>query len=285
MTADTAPDLSADQNGPALTRARAALLRELAAPLLAALYEVQGSMGQTGEALVEQNLKLFDKLIDNSTAIAGQIGTGMGAGMGADSEPVRWGVAAGVAQCVAAHYRATSRPLPPAEAEGMLNAFNSLERRFPGLMPVGPEYGAMGLGLFRAKLLEAMAPLVHAVATYSFNRPEHALLAEIAERILQAAETVTRALASPGGSAEDWRTLVWSVVKSSAELYHQCHWDEADRLLYMDPEERAAYFAENGQDIPMEKVWQAFDQRLGMLTTLMAYLELTPGMTGEKDKT
>ncbi len=261
-----------------MLRVRTAALKDLVAPLLSALYEVQGSMGQTGEALAEQNLKLLDKLIDNTTTIAAKISDTLGAGQGGDHDWVRWGVAAGVSQCVAVYYRATSKPLPPAEAEGLLGAFAGLERRFPGLMPLGPEYGPLTLGMFRAKLLECLAPLVHAVATYSFSRPEHALIAEIAERILQASEMVTRALATPGATAEEWRTLAWSTVKAAADLYYECHWAEADRLLYMDPEERAAYFAEHGQQVPMEKVWQAFDQRLGMLTTLIAYVEIPQGI-------
>ena len=268
---EAGPDAEHDA---ALLRARTAAMKDLVAPLLSALYEVQGSMGQTGETASDQNLKLLDKLIDNTTTIAARISETLGAGQGGDHDWVRWGVATGVSQCVAVYYRATSKPLPPAEAEGLLGAFAGLERRFPGLMPLGPEYGPLTLGMFRAKLLECMSPLVHAVATYSFSRPEHALIAEIAERILQASEMVTRALATPGATAEEWRALAWSVVKSAAGLYYECHWKEADRLLYMEPDERAAYFAEHGQQVPMDKVWQDFDQGLGMLTTLIAYVEI-----------
>lgn len=268
-----------------LLQIRTAAMKELVTPLLSALYEVQGSMGQTGEATGEANLKLLEKLLENTTTIAAKVSETLGAGQGGDHDWVRWGVATGVSQCVSVYYRATSKPLPPAEAEGLLGAFAGLERRFPGLMPVGPEHGPVTLGLFRARLLEAFAPLVHAVATYSFSRPEHALIAEIAERILQASEMVTRALATPGMSPEEWRQLAWSCVKAAADLYYECHWAEADRLLYMDPDERAAYFAEHGQQVPMDKVWRDFDQRLGMLTTLIAYIEIPQGIKdgGEDD--
>lgn len=264
--AGTAPEVA--------MRARVAALQKLVTPLLTAIYEVQGSMGQTGEGAAEANTELLGKLIDNAATMGAQTATSLGAGAGAEHDWVRWGVATAVSQCVAAHYRATGRPLPAAESEGLVGALAEFEKKFPSLMPVGPEYGALGLGLFRAKLLEAMVPVVGAVAQYAFGRPEHALLSEVSERILQAGETVTRSLAPAGATADAWRVLVWSVIKSASQLYTECHYAEADRLLYMDPEERAAYFAEHGQQVPMEKVWQAFDQRMGMLATLIAYIDL-----------
>lgn len=256
--------------------ARVAALQKLVTPLLTAIYEVQGSMGQTGEGAVEANMELLAKLVDNAATIGAQTAKSLGAGAGGDHDWVRWGVASAVTQCVAAHYRATSRPLPPAEAEGLIGALAELEKKFPSLMPVGPEYGPLALGLFRAKLLEALVPVVSAVAGYTFGRQEHALLGEVSERILQASEMVTRALAPATAGADAWRVLVWSVVKSAGQLYAECHYAEADRLMYMDPEERAGYFAEHGANVPMDKVWQAFDQRMGMLTTLVAYIELPP---------
>jgi hypothetical protein len=36
----------------------------------------------------------------------------------------------------------------------------------------------------------------------------------------------------------------------------------------MEPEERAAYFAQHGNAFPMTKFWQAFNQRMAMLATL-----------------
>ena len=277
---------TADKNSPAdsaaaasdetLLHARVAALQKLITPLLTAIYEVQGSMGQTGDGAAEANIELLGKLLDNATTIGAQTAKALGAGAGGDHDWVRWGIATAVSQCVAAHYRATSRPLPPAESEGLIGALGELEKKFPSLMPVGPEYGPLALGLFRAKLLEALVPVVSAVASYTFGRQEHALLSEVSERILQASEMVTRALAPANATADAWRVLVWSVVKSAAQLYAECHYAEADRLMYMDPEERAGYFAEHGQNVPMDKVWQAFDQRMGMLTTLVAYIDLPP---------
>jgi len=265
---------TSEKNGEADLRARVAAIQKIITPLMMAIYEVQGSVGQTGDNASEQNLDLLGKLLDNATTFTQQTAEQMGAGQGADHDWVRWGIAAASSQCVAAHYRATGKPLPPAESESLVKAFNEYEKRFPSLLPMGPEYGTLGLGMFRAKLLEAMTPVVGAVAQYSFGRSEHTLLSEVTQRILQAAEMVTRALAPATASADEWRVLAWSVLKSAGQIYTECHYAEADRLLYMDPEERTAYFAEHGQRVPMSRVWQNFDQRMGMLTTLAAYVEL-----------
>lgn len=273
-TEDSVIAAPATDNPEAALRVRVASLQKIITPLLTAIYEVQGSIGQTGDDAAAQNVELLGKLLENSVTLAAQTSKSLGAGSGADHDWVRWGVATAASQCVAAHYRATGRPLPPAESEGLSKAFEEYEKQFPGLLPVGPEYGPLGLGLFRAKLLEAMTPVVGAVAQYAFGRQEHALLSEVTQRILQAAEMMTRALAPSTASADEWRVLAWSVIKSSAQIYTECHYAEADRLLYMDPEERAAYFTEHGQQVPMAKVWTAFDQRMGMLTTLVAYIDL-----------
>ncbi|MGE3769686.1 MAG: hypothetical protein AB7G06_01910 [Bdellovibrionales bacterium] len=264
---------STDGHGPDL-RARVAAVQKIITPLLMAIYEVQGSIGQTGTEATNQNIDLLGKLLDNTVTFSQQTATQLGGGTGAEHDWVRWGLATASSQCVAAHYRATGRPLPPAESDGLAAAFNEFEKRFPSLLPVGPEYGPLGLGMFRAKLLEAMTPVVGACAQYAFGRQEHALLSEVTQRLLQASEMVTRALAPPTATPDEWRILAWSVIKSAGQIYTECHYAEADRLLYMEPEERSAYFAEHGQQVPMTKVWQQFDQRMGMLTTLAAYVEL-----------
>ncbi|MFA5040571.1 MAG: hypothetical protein WC464_02935, partial [Bdellovibrionales bacterium] len=109
---------------------------------------------------------------------------------------------------------------------------------------------------------------------YSFGRSEHALLAEVAEKLIKTADQVTRALAPTGATPEEWRLLCWHVLKAAGQVYMESHFAEADRLLYMPAEERAAYFAQYGQVVPMQQVWQAFNQRMAMLATLATYLDV-----------
>jgi hypothetical protein len=127
---------------------------------------------------------------------------------------------------------------------------------------------------FRAKMMEAMVPVVGAVAQYAFGRSEHALLAEVAEKLIKTADQVTRALAPAGCTPDQWRLLCWNVLKAAGSIYTESHYAEADRLLYMNPDERAAYYAQHGNIPPMTQVWQAFNQRMAMLATLATYLDV-----------
>jgi hypothetical protein len=130
------------------------------------------------------------------------------------------------------------------------------------------------LGMFRAKMLEALVPAVNAVAQYSFGRAEHLMLAQVAERVLRTADHVTRGLAPAGCTPKDWRLLCWSVLQAAGFLYSDCHFAEADRLLYMDKDERDALIREHDNMPPLTFVWQSFDQRMAMLATLITYLDV-----------
>jgi hypothetical protein len=160
------------------------------------------------------------------------------------------------------------------EADNVAEIAIGLQGKFKAQFPAGQEQLPNTVATFRAKMLEAMVPVVGAVAQYSFGRSEHALLAEVSERLVKTADQVTRALVPTGATPEEWRLLCWHVLKAAGQIYVESHFSEADRLLYMPAEERAAYFAEHGQIVPMQQVWQAFNQRMAMLATLATYLEV-----------
>lgn len=257
-------------------RAEIACLRNIAAPLVSALFEVQGGMADPSESEVTgQNAEQLAALVDSAVGIANAMADELGASSGPEYDWARMNSAAPASQCVAAFYRATGKTLDVSAAESMLAALRDVSEKFPLLAPA-PHEPPFALTLFRGKLLEAMVPVIGSVAQYAFGRPEHGLLAEIAERIMQAVEQATRALAPPSANPEEWRTLCYAILKAAGQLYTECHYAEADRLLYMDADERAHYFAQNGNRVPMTRVWQAFDQRVAMLVTLVAYVELPP---------
>jgi hypothetical protein len=187
---------------------------------------------------------------------------------------VRWAVAGTASQIVASHYRATGKPLSEQDAAQLAQTVADLQGKFKHMASSGQEPVPNSIATFRAKTLEALVPVVGAAAQYAFGRAEHALVAEITEKLLKTSDQVTRALAPSGSNPEEWRLLCWSVLKSAGQIYTECHYAEADRLLYMNPDERAAYFAKHGNVVPMNRVWQAFNQRMAMLATLATYLEI-----------
>jgi hypothetical protein len=269
------------QNGAVGTQARLegllAAFRQVGMPLLQALAETPGGgeNGDKGEAAPsEPNVERFGALVDSTVALSRELAARLGAGEEQLDAWVRWALAGSASQVVAASFRATGRPMSVEEAQRLAGIAATLQAKFKSQIPQGGESPPNTVATFRSRMMEAMVPVIGAVAQYAFGRAEHALLAEVAERLVKTADQMTRALAAPGASPEQWRLLFWYILRAAGQVYTECHYAEADRLLYMNPDDRAAYFARHGNIPPMTQVWQAFNQRVAMLATMATYLDV-----------
>ena len=248
------------------------VFRQLGLPLLQAASEAQSKDNK--DQIQPVNIELLNTLAQSTVMLSQKLAAEAGASEDAIDAWVRWALVGAAAQVVGSTYKSSGKPLSEEEASRLAQIAIGLQEKFKSQIPAGQENLPNTVATFRAKMLEAMVPVVGAVAQYSFGRAEHSLLAEVAEKLVKTADQVTRALAPVGASPEEWRLLCWNVLKAAGQVYTEAHFSEADRLLYMDPDERAAYFAQNGQVIPMQQVWQAFNQRMAMLATLATYLEV-----------
>ncbi|MDR3450770.1 MAG: hypothetical protein P4M15_13675 [Alphaproteobacteria bacterium] len=253
-------------------------LRQVGLPLLQAISEAQGQAGgQAGQpdaAPQGFNTEILGTLVDSTVLLSQKLAAQLGASDDQVDAWVRWALAGAAAQTVAAAYKTSGKALGEEDAARIATIAIDLQSRFKSQIPPGQETLPNTVATFRAKMMEAMVPVVGAVAQYSFGRAEHGLLAEVAERLVKTADQVTRALAPTGATPEEWRLLCWNVLKAAGQVYTEAHFAEADRLLYMDAEARAAYFAQHGQIVPMTQVWQSFNQRMAMLATLATYLDV-----------
>ncbi len=247
-----------------------AAFRQIGMPLLQALAESPGD-GASGP-----DPEKFGSLIDSTVSLSRELSMQLGADEEQLDASVRWALAGSASQIVAASYRATGHALPVEEAQRLAGIAATLQQKFKSQIPAGGETLPNTIATFRAKMMEAMVPVIGAVAQYAFGRAEHAVLTEVSERLVKTADQVTRALAEPGSTPEQWRMLCWNILRAAGQIYTECHYAEADRLLYMNPEDRDAYFAKHGNVVPMNQVWQAFNQRMAMLATLATYLEVPP---------
>jgi hypothetical protein len=247
--------------------------RQVGMPLLHALAETPAGEGQPPSPPKTGQL---GALIDSAVVLSRELAAGMGASDDQIDAWIRWSLAGAASQLVASNYRATGQPLSEEDAKRLAGIVAELQDKFKSQIPAAFEPIPNTVATFRAKMMETLVSVVGAVAQYSFGRAEHALLAEVAERLVKTADQVTRALAAPGSTPEEWRLLCWNVLKAAGQIYTESHYAEADRLLYMNPDERAAYFAKHGNVVPMTQVWQAFNQRMAMLATLATYLEAPP---------
>ncbi len=256
--------------------------RLVGVPLMQAMAEAAASAAEGSSKSAEEagetagSSDRFAELIDSAVALSSAIASGIkDSSQGeADDASLRWELVGPASQVVAAHYRASGHAMTADEAAAFSAMTEKLQEKFKVQIPAGGDSLPNTLAAFRSRMMEAMVPVIGAVSQYSFGRAEHALLAEISERLIKTADQVTRALAPSGATPEEWRMLCWNILRSSGQIYTECHYAEADRLLYMDADERAAYFGQHGGVIPMVQVWQAFNQRMAMLATLAAYLEV-----------
>lgn len=251
-----------------------ASFRQIGAPLLQSIAEVAGSKSDGQPTPVDP--AQFTSLVDSTITLCHALTDEIGESESELESSVRWALAGSASQVVASSYRATGRALSAEEARQLASTASSLQDKFKSQIPTGGETVPNTLATFRAKMMESMVPVIGAVAQYAFGRAEHELLAEIADRLVKMSDQVTRAVAAPGSTPEQWRMLCWNILRAAGQIYTECHYAEADRLLYMNPEERAAYFAQHGNVVPMAQVWQAFNQRMAMLATMATYLDVPP---------
>ncbi len=250
-----------------------ASFRQVGLPLLQAMVDVSGSGAAEAESVQEQRM---GDLIECAVLLSRELAKEMGADEGALAPSVRWNLAGSASQIVAANYQATGQVLSAEAIARLVHIATTLQEKFKSQIPVGGETLPNTVATFRAKMMEGFVPVIGAVAQYAFGRAEHDLLAEISERLVKTAEQVTRTLAAPGSSPEQWRLLCWTILRAAGQIYTESHYAEADRLNAMAPDDQADYFAQHSSAVPMTQVWQAFNQRMAMLATLSSYLEVPP---------
>jgi len=248
--------------------------RYLGLPLLKASAERKSRQGTPPEEQEVVDNEAMNNLVQSTVMLSKKLSEASGAKENETDAWLRWSLASDSAQIVGAVFKNSDKVLTEQEADEIVKLTLALKDQFSSLAPAESEANPNTIATFKSKLLDAFVPVVGAVSQYSFGRAEHALLAEIAERLVKTADRITRAIAPSGATPEEWRLLCWNVLKVAGQCYTDSHFAEADRLLYMDAEERAEYFAKHGQIIPMTQVWQSFNQRMAMLATLASYLEV-----------
>lgn len=244
-----------------------ASFRQVGMPLLHVLAE-------TSDGSEQDKAEKFNALVESTVVLSRELAKEMDAGESALDPAVRWALSGSASQVVAASFKATGKAMDEGQAKELSSLAAALQEKFKTQIPASGESIPNTVATFRAKMMEAMVPVIGAVAQYAFGRGEHELLAEIAERLVKMSDQVTRTLADPGSTPEQWRLLCWSVLRAAGQIYTESHYAEADRILYMEADERAAYLAQHGTNVPMTQVWQAFNQRMAMLATLATYLEV-----------
>lgn len=266
-------------------RLRATLVsfRDIGQPLLQGLMEVEGFGEDKKQFTPQERAAMFEELVESTVMLSQKLAEEITQQQQDLDNAARWGLASAAAQVVAAAFKTSGEAMTAEDADVLVSLVTQLQDRFKGQIPANSSGALSSVAMFRAKMMEAFVPVIGAVAQYAFGRGEHELLAEVSERLVKMADQVTRTLAAPGSTPEQWRLLCWNVLRAAGQIYTESHYAEADRILYMNPQERSIYLAQHGQMVPMTQVWQAFNQRMAMLATLAAYLKVPETAGFEKE--
>lgn len=116
-----------------------------------------------------------------------------------------------------------------------------------------------------AMTLHALAPVVGAVAAFSFGRPEKALALEIAGRLTANAAALAKKLSAASLPPPQAKLSELTLLRTLAGIFTACYAAETGQLLTMDEATRTA---RTGGALPLDPVWEAFALRLGMLEIL-----------------
>lgn len=276
-----APAKGAETDNPARQHTAALLkaFERIGAPLITAVSEVQSWSGPETET-PEHDAELLAQLISTTVSVSQKVADRIGAQQHPDADWVRWSVAAVMSPVVATQYRVTGKPLNDREAGRIVSAVDAVSA-FAADYTEGA-FGRDALELddapaagLRIKAVNALVPVIGAIARFAFGHPEQKLIRDVLQALQGRVDRVTGRLLDTVVDEEERVRFELGILNAAGQLYAECHYAEMDRLLDMSAEERADYAREHNNTLPMEPVWEAFDLRMEMLMTVATHLRPT----------
>lgn len=255
------------------TAFRLQFLQTIGAPLMAAVDDA--ARGADEKSAAETVAALLSRTVQASIAMAESLK------IPEVDDNVRAGLAGLAARLLAAQFAAGGRMPGEADIKRLSAAMDAVLAFADNFMP-----GAEG----RTRLLltdagaapvsaaapdetqiaiqyaAALAPVIAAVASFPFGRPEKKLLQEIADRLTGDAEELRRTLAGDDMAAGAARRADLQCLRILCDIYAACHRAETKHLEAMPADARDKLAA--GGQIPMEPVWEAYGVRRAMLGVL-----------------
>lgn len=104
------------------------------------------------------------------------------------------------------------------------------------------------------QFIQAMAPVVNAIAVFPFGQQENLLVQEVTTRLTQKAAMIRENMFGGSLSEDDQKFVELGLMNALAQIYAECHLQETERLSGGD-----------GVAMSLDPVWKAFDVRAAML--------------------
>lgn len=253
------------------------VFEKLGAPLMAAVAEVAArdpSAAQSDRNDAGKVAELLGKTVQLSIALANVMDI---KDTGTTADTVRLALAALVSPLVADHYRQTVKVPNDADIKRMVTALEAILTFSDNFAPVAETIKRMAhidpdLTVIAdetqttMQYLSVMSPIIHEIGRFSFGQPEQKLLQETSDKLMKKAESIVARIKSTAADAASIKQAELQALKALSEMYVTCHKAETDRLMAMSEDERAQAASTGGNGV--DKVWESFDKRAGMLEIL-----------------
>ncbi len=262
------------------------VLEKLGVPLITAAGG--GVTASEGPQIAEKLAGLLGKSIQAALAL-GKAMDLPDADPQADS--VKLALAAISAGLIAGYYRQTGKLPDENDAKRLTGALETILSYGDNFLPAAGRLKGIEQNAYPAddnqisiQTINALVPVINAVAAFPFGRAERNLAQEISQRLGARATAMRKALAPSVTDDGTARLMELGLLRGLAMLYVTCHETGKVKLMAMNEAERAAAAQQNGGLLPMDPVWQAFESQASMLEMLGAsIMQGAPASAGNGD--
>lgn len=253
------------------------ILEKLGAPALAAIDSVAARQAYRAPgapaaeplpvtAYAEKTAELLGKSVQAGVSLSKSLDLqGLS---GPQGEALNLAVTAVAASLIAGHYRHTEKMPDDNDLRRLLGAleaaisfgdnFAATPENEQRLAAVSMDVQATDEDQIHIQHINAMVPVINAVAAFSFGEPEKKLVQDIAVRLAETAAGLRAALAP---EAQAVKRAELALLRGLALIYVDCHEAEKTRLMALDEAARTQALAA----VSLTPVWAAFDTRVAIL--------------------
>lgn len=250
----------------------------MAAPLTAAACAVasrQPEGDDTARQEAERVAELLARTVQAGVALSASMDLKAADG---ESDSIRLALAALTGPLVAGQYRLTGKVPGDADIKRMVRAMEGVLTFSDNFAPE-PESTARLTGLeaespasdenqAHIQYVNALVPVVDAVASFPFGRPEAKLIQDVAGRLGARATALRKDMAASVSGAQA-RQAELGILRALAALYAACHKAQVEKLMALDEAAREKLAAESPDGaLPLDPVWKAFDLRAEMVALI-----------------
>ena len=246
------------------------VLEKIGAPLTMAVVASPESSTATDAQRVAE-------LLNKSVQLGLSLADGMNVRDEAQADGVHLSLAAFSGPLIANQYMGTGRVPGDLEVRRMAGALQAVLTFADNFTPAADttlriensEAGTEGAdeALIHVQMLNAFAPMLQAIAQYTFGRQENKLVQDVAGRIMTRVEEFRGDMFGKDISIRQARRADLVLVKMMSGIYASAHMGEMARLMGLPEKARMSAMATPG-GISMDPIWQAFDRQMSAVQVL-----------------